>query len=160
MRPRSNARGRAPTRARTARAGAAGIRRLPARRLPVPPGITPSATSVPTSAAAACIVVPSPPNTATTSAPVLTPYSARLFASPGPPVASTSAVQPAERSVRMIASTAARRVRAAAGLVISSARATLELPLPENVQADLIGRAHRGLGEPARPAGLDGGLDR
>jgi hypothetical protein len=55
------------TNAFAARTGWVGIRRLPASRLPVPPGTTPSATSVPTSAAAACIVVPSPPNTVTTS---------------------------------------------------------------------------------------------
>ena len=90
----------------------------------MPPGMTPSATSVPTSAAAACIVVPSPPKTATTSTPSATPYSASRRASPGPPVASTSAPQPRRCRVRITAATARCCVRAAAGLVMSSARAT------------------------------------
>ena len=104
----------------------------------MPPGMTPSATSVPTSAAAACIVVPSPPNTATMSTRSATPYSARRRASPGPPVASTSALHPARCSVRMIAATASWRVRAAAGLVITRTRG-IRTPVPRECR-DRSGR--------------------
>src|SRR5262245_43405913 len=135
------------------------MRRLPARRLPVPPGITPSAMSVPTSAAAACIVVPSPPNTATTSTPSETPYSARRRASPGPPVASTSAVHPAPRMTLITASTARCWVLAAAGLVISNARGISVFALPQQVHTDLVAipGVYR---NDRRPAPLDGGLER
>src|ERR671911_157366 len=80
-------------------------------------------------------------------------------ASPGPPVASTSALQPARRSVRITASTARGWVRAAAGLVISSARALSELALPQQVHADLVA-IPRIDGNHGRAAALDGRLDR
>src|SRR5581483_2858900 len=142
-----------------ARAGDAGIRRFPARRLPVPPGITASGRSVPTSAAAACMVVPSPPKTPTTSTPSDRPYSASRRASPGPPVASTSACHPAARRARSTAFTASGSVRAAAGLVMRSARATLELPLPDHVGADLVGGVGQVRRGPGRAAEREGGLE-
>src|SRR3954463_14385777 len=114
------------------------MRRLPARRFPVPPGITPSGTSVPTSAAAACMVVPSPPNTATMSTLLATPYSASSLAWPGPVVASTSTSQPPLLSVFATRSMLTRAVRAAAGLAMSNERVTSELPFPFNVGANLI----------------------
>src|SRR3954471_5515599 len=138
MRPRSNGRGTAVSSARAARAGEAGIRRLPARRFPVPPGMSPSGILVPTRAAAACIVVPSPPNTATTLTPLATPYSASSLACPGPPVARTSTSQPPPLRALATAPTEACAVRAAMGLAISSARVTSEFALPVDVGADLI----------------------
>ena len=159
MRPRSNGRGRPVTSARAARAGADGMRRLPASRLPVPPGMTPSATSVPTSAAAACIVVPSPPNTATTSIPCATPSAASRRASPGPVVASTSALQPAARRVPH------DRVHRAGpgprgGRVGDTEDPALELPLPQDVEADLVRVGGHPVGGHERAAGLDGRLHR
>src|SRR5712692_1173587 len=142
-----------------ARAGEAGMRRLPASRLPVPPGTRPSATSVPTSAAAACMVVPSPPNTATRSTASRTPYSARRRASPGPPVASTSVRQPAARSASSTTFTASGSVRAAAGLVMSSAVAILELSLPEHVRADLVAIGRQKAAVPGDRAGAEGRLE-
>src|SRR3954453_14431903 len=115
------------------------MRRLPARRFPVPPGITPSGTSVPTSAAAACMAVPSPPNTATMSTLLATPYSARSPAWPGPGGATTSTSQPPLLSVFATRSMLTLAVRAAAGLAMSNKRVTSELPFPFNVRADLIG---------------------
>src|SRR3954464_1397025 len=157
MRPRSNGRGTAVSSARAARAGDAGIRRLPARRFPVPPGMTPSGILVPTRAAAACIVVPSPPNTATTLTPLATPYSASSLACPGPPVARTSTSQPPPLRALATALTEACAVRAAMGLAISSTRVTSEFPLPVYVGADLIGN---GLGESEiRTARLQARLD-
>jgi hypothetical protein len=84
--------------------------------------MTPRLTPVPTSEAAACMVVPSPPNTATTSTPWATPSAASRRASPGPVVAARSVFHPAAVRVRMTASTARGRVRAAAGLVMNSTR--------------------------------------
>src|SRR3954447_26801385 len=114
------------------------MRRLPARRFPVPPGMTPNGTSVPTSAAAACMVVPSPPNTATMSTLLATPYSASSLAWPGPVVASTSTSQPPFLSVFATRSMLTRAVRAAAGLAMSNERVTSELPFPFDVGANLI----------------------
>src|SRR5512134_2421846 len=118
------------------------MRRLPARRLPVPPGITPSATPVPTSALAACIVVPSPPNTATASTPSATPSAASRRASPGPPVAATSACQPPARSTSTMPCTTWGWVRAAAGLVMRRRRTSVLL-LPEEVEAHLVAAGGR-----------------
>src|SRR4051812_36097617 len=101
--------------------------------------MTPSGTFVPTSAAAACMVVPSPPNTATMSTSLATPYSASSLAWPGPVVASTSTSQPPLLSVFATRSMLTRAVRAAAGLAMSNERVTSEHPFPFNVGADLIG---------------------
>src|SRR3954452_6944620 len=101
------------------------MRRLPARRFPVPPGMTPNGTSVPTSA--------------TMSTLLATPYSASSLAWPGPVVASTSTSQPPLLSVFATRSMLTRAVRAAAGLAMSNERVTSELPFPFNVGADLIG---------------------
>src|SRR6266567_7887595 len=67
---------------------------------------------------------------------------AKRRASRGPSVASTSTSQPPPRSVSRTAVTARASVRAAAGLVTSSARVTLVPPLPEQVDAHLalVGR--------------------
>src|SRR4030095_11553993 len=138
MRPRSSGRAVPATHAFAARTGWGGTRRLPASKLPVPPGTTPSATSVPTNAAAACIVVPSPPNTVTTSNRSATACSARRRASPGPTVAANSTFQPPRSSVSTTARTATSSVRAAAGLVMSSTRVTSIVQGPQRVQTDLI----------------------
>src|SRR5215210_672941 len=157
MRPRSIGRGRALSRARAARAGEAGIRRLPASRFPVPPGMTPRGISVPTSAAAACMVVPSPPNTATMSTSWATPYSASSRAWPGPTVARTSTSHPPLRRVLATRSMPTRAVRAAIGFAMRSDRVISELPFPLDVGADLVGVGGQNTEVPA--AGLECGLD-
>src|SRR3954469_20174622 len=86
-----------------------------------------------------------------------TPYSASSRACPGPVAARASTSQSAARSVVRIELTATGAVRAAAGLVISNARGTLELSFPANIGADLVGIAD---GHPeVRSARLQGGLD-
>ena len=123
-RPRSIRRRRPCMRTWAAFAGAAGIRRFPASRLPVPPGMSARGTSVPTRAAAACMEVPSPPKTATTSTPDSTACRASSRASPGPVVVATSRPQPPCSRDRASRRGVLSLVRAATGLVIRKARAT------------------------------------
>jgi hypothetical protein len=59
--PKSIVRVRPRATTRAAFAGFLGSRRLPARRLPVPPGMSPSGMSQPISPATAFMLVPSPP---------------------------------------------------------------------------------------------------
>src|SRR5690606_15463205 len=80
----------------------------------------------------------SPPKTATASRPAATASEASRRASPGPPVATISACQPPRRSTSRTSRTVLGLVRAAAGLVMTRARGTLELLLPEDVEARLV----------------------
>src|SRR3954471_7245378 len=88
-----------------------------------------------------------------------TPYSASSRAWPGPTVARASTSQPAARIVVRIELTATGAVRAAAGLVMSKARGTLELSFPADIGADLVGVAggHAEVGSARLYGGLNAG---
>ena len=99
------------------------------------------------------MVVPSPPCTTTRSTASRTACAAIFRALPGPVVACTSKRQPALRNTSLTDFTLWCVVRAAAGFVIRTARATSVFPGPLEVAAHLValGRGDRR----ARHAGLD-----
>src|SRR5512146_380341 len=114
-----------------------GSRRFPARTLPVPPGRSPRGIPVPAIAPAICIAVPSPPYDSTASNPSSRPRSASRRASPAAAVTASSTLHPPPCNTSRTAPMARASVRAAAGLLIRSARVTSVPPLPEQIDAHL-----------------------